>query len=455
VNRQGAGPKLALIAVLLVATAPTRAQAAADNAGERQLTLDDALGMAKKHNWNLAAERARVAQAQTAIDQAWAILLPTIAAQGKYTRNYKGILFPGPIITDPQGQPILGPDNLAQHAPGILIQPLNQLDGVISFSAPLIVPAAYPGLQAVKANVHASEANYEATEANILFGVAQAFFGAAIADEVLAARHSSIEVTRATLANAKTRFAAGTVTKVDVDRAELAVLRAEQLEREARHGRNQAYRGLSTLIQINGPFRIVLPPEPTAPVAEPSLENSLQLRPEFRALELTSYAADKQRQTDALRWSPSISAFGNARRFNYDNFVRDHYSWAVGLQLDWVIFDGGNRDALRHQAAAQQAEADARAAALRDNIRDDLATERSLLETKQHAVEAASRAVVLSQETIDLVRTQYEAGTVTQVDLLQAQDNLVAAQEALAQARFDVAVADLTLRRVAGTFPPR
>jgi outer membrane protein TolC len=81
--------------------------------------------------------------------------------------------------------------------------------------------------------------------------------------------------------------------------------------------------------------------------------------------------------------------------------------------------------------------------------------QRSLVETKQHAVEAASRAVVLSQETIDLVRVQYEAGTVTQVDLLQAQDNLVAAQEALAQARFDLSVADLTLRRVAGTFPPR
>ena len=68
---------------------------------------------------------------------------------------------------------------------------------------------------------------------------------------------------------------------------------------------------------------------------------------------------------------------------------------------------------------------------------------------------AASRAVELAKETIELVRTQYEAGTVTQVDLLQAQDALVGAQEALAQLRFDLAVADLTLRKTAGTFPPR
>jgi outer membrane protein TolC len=452
VNRRTPGSMLALISAFVLAGAPARATPADEESRERALTLDDALAMAKKRNWNLAAERARVAQAQVAIDQAWAILLPTVAAQGKYSRNYKAVTLGfGPSI-DPTQLPMIV---VVPPPPPLNIQPLNQLDGVISFNAPLIVPAAYPGLQAVKANVHASEANYEAAEANILFGVAQAFYGAAISDEVLVARHSSIEVTRATLANAKTRFAAGTVTKVDVDRAELAVLRAEQLEREALHARNQGYRALATLIQIKGPFRIVLPPVPTAPVAEPNLDNSLQLRPEFRALELTAYAADKQRQTDALRWSPSISAFGNARKFNYDNFVRDHATWAVGLQLDWVIFDGGNRDALRHQAAAQQAEADARAAALRDNIRDDLVTQRSLVETKQHAVEAASRAVVLSQETIDLVRTQYEAGTVTQVDLLQAQDNLVGAQEALAQSRFDLAVADLTLRRVAGTFPPR
>jgi outer membrane protein TolC len=44
---------------------------------------------------------------------------------------------------------------------------------------------------------------------------------------------------------------------------------------------------------------------------------------------------------------------------------------------------------------------------------------------------------------------------VTQVDLLGVQDSLVGAQEALAQLRFDLAVADLAYRKTAGTFPPR
>jgi len=181
----------------------------------------------------------------------------------------------------------------------------------------------------------------------------------------------------------------------------------------------------------------------------------LKLRPEFRAIEESIHAADEQRKTDALKWAPSLSGFGNARKFNYDNFNGNQYSWAVGLQLDWILYDGGARDAQRHLAAAQQAEAEARALVLRDSIRDDLVNGRSLLETKRAALDAATRSVTLAQETIDLVRTQYEAGSVTQVDLLQAQDGLVAAQESLAQAHFDVAVADLTLKRAAGTFPPR
>ena len=92
---------------------------------------------------------------------------------------------------------------------------------------------------------------------------------------------------------------------------------------------------------------------------------------------------------------------------------------------------------------------------LRENIRDDLANGRSLLETKQHALESASAPSRWPSETLELVRTQYEAGSVTQVDLLQAQDALVGAQEALAQAHYDVATANLSLRRAAGTFPPR
>lgn len=434
---------LSLTVVLLLTAAPV---VYAHAQTERELTLEQALEMGKKRNKSMVVEHARLEQVQTQLSSAWAMLLPTIAAQGRYTRNYAEFKFCTAFDTT------MMPPVCRQS---LLIQPVNQLDGVISFNAPLIVPAAYPGLKSVKANIAAAEANYDLSETNVLYAVAQAFYAAAVSDEVVTARHSNIQVAKATLDNAKTRLAAGTVTKVDVDRAELAMIRSEQAEREARQGRQQAYIGLATLIQIEGPFLVKAPESlPPLPPQQP-LDSVLNLRPEFRSLELSARAADLQAKTDAWKWSPSISAFGNARRFNYQNFRQDDYSWAVGAQLDWVIYDGGNRDAQRHLANAQMEEAQARVEVLKDSVRDDLINQRSLVDTKRQGVFAAVRAVELAKETIELVRTQYEAGTVTQVDLLNVQDSLVSSQEALAQLRFDLAVADLAYRKTSGTFPQK
>jgi OMF family outer membrane factor len=408
------------------------------------LTFDQAIAMARRANRSLVAERAHLAQAQTNLELAWSVLFPTVAAQGKYTRNNMEFKFPlsSGSSTTPAGPPQF-----------LTIQPKNQLDGAINFTAPLLVPAAYPGLDAVKAGVRSSEAEYETSEAMVLYAVAQAFYAAAISDEVMAARQSSIEVAQATLDNAQTRFAAGTVTKVDVDRAELALVRAEQAAREARFGHDQAYRALATLVQTEGAFQVApLTPTKVGPDAQ-DLEMALHLRPEFRALGLAARSFTAYQRAHAWRWAPSLAAFGSARVFNYDNFAQQHHAWAVGAQLDWVLFDSGTRDAQRHLAEAQAREAYARAEVLRDSIRDDLANTHGLLETKRHAQAAAERQVVLALETLDLVRTQYEAGNSAQLDLLQAQDGLTAAKEALAQAHFEVAVADLSLRRAAGTFP--
>jgi outer membrane protein TolC len=442
----------ALALTLASVPAVARAQSPAA-APPRELTLDEALAMAKRANRSLVVERARLAEAQTNVEQAWAALFPTVTAQGKYTRNYKEADLDFGALFQQLGVPLM-PMPGVPALPPITILKQNQLDASISATMPLVAPAAYPALEAVKTSVRSSEANYEASETAVLFSVAQTFYAAAAADEVLISRHSSIEVDRATLENARTRFAAGTVTKVDVDRAELALVRAEWAELDARYGQAQAYRALATFIQADGPFKVRAPEPPPEPAAD-DLDSTLHLRPEFRALTFSEQSADAQRRAYGWRWAPTLSAFGKANIGNYQGFTGDKYAWSTGLQLDWTLYDGGTRDAQRHLAAAQAIEAEARAQVLHDSIRDDLANNRLLLDIKRRAVQAAIRAVSLAQETLDLVRSQYAAGTVTELDLLQAQDNMVAQQEALAQSHFDAAIADLTLRRAAGTFPPR
>jgi len=447
---------LAVLAAALVLAPVARAEAPTPAGAEaavepRGLRMLEALAMAKRANKNIVVAKAQLAAAHTSIEQAWAALFPVVTAHGKYTRNYKnavidfGAIIKAYTMTN-QTAPV--PNLEATILKG------NQWDGDLNLTAPLIAPAAYPALDAVKKGYASSEAGYETSEDSILYTVAQTFYAAAAADEVLVVRRSAINVATATLDNAQTRFAAGTVTKVDVDRAELALVSAQQGELDAEYAREQAYRSLATLIQLDGPFKVV-PPEQLPPNEAGDLDLALHLRPEFRGLLLTAQSADAQQRAYGWKWAPTLSAFGNAHLGNYVGFTGNSYNWAVGATLDWVVFDGGNRDAQRHLAAAQAIQAEAQAAALKDSIRDDLANNTSLLTTRRQAVTAAQRGADLATETLDLVRSQYEAGTITQVDLLAAQDNLVIAQESLASARFDVAIADLALRRTAGTFPPR
>ena len=439
----------AVVALSALAPVVTRAQTPAP--APRSLTMEEALAMAKHANKNLVVERARLAQAHTNIEQAWSALFPVVTAQGKYTRNYKNATLNfGALLMG------LGVTTNMQNTGGynVTILKQDQFDANVSAIMPLIAPAAYPALDAVKKGYSSSEADYEASEDTVLYSVAQAFYTAAISDEVLLVRDSAINVAQATLDNSQTRFAAGTVTKVDVDRAELALVRAKQGQLDAKYAREQSYRALSTLIQADGPLKAV-PPETLPPPGETDLDMALHLRPEFRGLILTGESYDAQKRAYAWRWAPTLSAFAKANVGNYIGFTGDNYAWSVGAQLDWTLFDGGSRDAQRHLAAAQAAQAAAQAAVLTDSIRDNLANNRSLLETRREGVKAAQRGAELAAETLDLVRSQYEAGTVAQIDLLAAQDNVVIAQESLASARFDAAIADLALRRSAGTFPPR
>jgi len=418
--------------VALAVSVPTLARA------DHPLTLDDALALARAHNRDLRAAHARLDQSETGIAQARAALLPTVAAQGKYTHNNKQVELSLPTGGDP-----------------IVIQKGEALDFGISGTVPLIAPPAYAALSAARGTQRANDARYETTEATVLYAVAQAYYAAAGADELVVARVHAVEIADKTLADAQARVAADLANKVDVVRAETAQVRARQRQVEAENTRASAYRALGTLLDTDEAITLApTPVEPAAPGPVDELVTTARhARPELTAERETIAAARATSHAAAWRWTPSLSAFGSLRGFNYAGFSGDRYAWAVGLELDWVLFDGGVRDAQRHLADAQRREAEIRLDELDDHVADEVADARGTLETRRSAVAAAQQALDLATETLRLVRAQYDADAVRQLDVLAAQDSLVDAEVGVVQSRFELALADLQLRRVTGTFP--
>jgi len=444
---------------------------------DRSISLDDALGLARAHNRDLRAARERVAVAEAGVEQARAALFPTLVAQGRYTHNNREVDFDAAALAAPtfgvaeairtttdnpaEAAALLQVENEANAAlaaqPTVVITKQEALEGTLTASLPLIAPPAYFALSAARRNRDASAATYQVSEATVLVTVAQAYFAAAGTDELVVARRDAVTVATETFDVARARVEAQLANQVERTRAETALVRAQQDLAEAENTRAAAYRALATLLGTKEALTVKVVNELPAEPGELSalVREGQTTRPELAAERAVIAAASASSRAQAWRWSPTLSAFANARLQNYAGFSGDKSAWAVGLSLDWVAFDGGVRDAQRHIADAQRREAEARLDLLGDSVSDDVANARGSLETKRKGVGSAERAVSLARETLRLVRAQYEAGAVKQLDVLQAQDVLVSAEVGLAQAHFDVALADLQLHRAAGEFPLR
>ena len=442
---------------------------------DRTLTLDDALALARSYNRDLWMGRARLAEAEAGIGLARAALMPTLSASGRYTHNYKEvdlsvtefsqptlalantIAATAPALEAAAVQGYIQQTNaaLAEQAP-FVIQKEEQLDGNVNGNLPLIAPSAWYGYASAKSSARSGEANYAVTEANVLLGVAQAYYAAAGTDELVRARQDAVQVANDTYRVAKARVGSDLANPVDVTRAESALVRAQQDLIEAQNNRAIAYRSLATLIGTHAE------PLHVAPGAEPARDpgtvadltpHALAVRPELAAERAAATAAHDTARADAWKWAPTLSAFGNGHIGNYIGFSGDRFSWAVGVELDWFLYDGGTRDAQRAIANGQLDEAHAQLSLLHDTISDEVANAHGELDTRRKAVDAATRARELATEALRITRAQYEAGTASQLDLLEAQDSLVVADVGLARAHYDVSLADVELRRAAGLFP--
>jgi outer membrane protein TolC len=368
------------------------------------------------------------------IEQARAALLPQLAAQGRYTHNNREVQ----LLLPPQTN--------------LVIQKGEQLDASLTVTAPLLAPSAWLALSAAGEGHAAARDGFAASSAGVLYSVAQAFFVAAGADELVLAREDAVEVARKTFDDARARVAAGVAHSVEQSRGALALMSAEQALLQAGDAQAQAHRALATILDLHAPFQVTWDRAPGPDVdAGDLVRGALRSRPELAALEKTLAGLDSQLAAQRWRWAPALSAFGSLRGFNYTGFSGDNYAWSAGVQLDWTLYDGGTRDAARHAAAAQLRQSQTRIELTRDQIADEVMDAARALATRRGALATAQQSAALSAETLTIIRARHGEGAATQLELLQAQDALVAAEVTRAQARFELALAEVALARAAGS----
>jgi len=391
---------------------------------------------ARQRNPDALEARANLSQNEAQADSALGRVLPGITARGSYARNQYG----SQIDLALPGQP---PQT-------VTLVPKNQWDGSATLTVPLIDLAGFRRVSAAKTSAQASAHQLESTRLQVEGAVVQGYYQLVANLALVDASKTALDVSREGLRLAQARYRAGAAAALDVDRARADVeqqfqqLAAAELQVALAERALESTSSVTPDVSAAPPLSDDLHPEPELAAFQTGL-NSL---PSVEAASASTTAARQEADAQKFALAPVIAGFLAETGTNAPGFGGHDWSYQAGLAFTWS-FDLTNIADIRARNAAVEA---ARARELRTRLSAGDAIHREW--NTVLAGIARSRSARAGREAANhasaQARDRYRAGTITQLDLLQAQRDAFNAEVSRIQADADLVNARVQLRLSSG-----
>lgn len=184
---------------------------------------------------------------------------------------------------------------------------------------------------------------------------------------------------------------------------------------------------------------------------------SEEYRPDLRVSEnAVAIAAEsiKLKQGEYLPSIRGVAGYGGAPTpyfFNLsDRLTNEQFHWGVGLELNWMLFDGLGRERRIKRAKAEKS---AKWFGYQKSLQAAHTEVRYQIYEIEEAISrylTSSANVKLAEKTVQLALDQLEVGYITIFDYLISIDSLTQARNICAQSRYDLLIAYYGLRHAAG-----
>ena len=441
---------LPLVAALLLAFAVTGAQggpAAATNTItsdwlSRPMSLADTLNLAIAQNATILKAKNDLEASYGIVVQTRAIALPQVVANAKYTDTE---------ITALQAFPGVQPPNQSWNA-GIQITQSIYEGGRL-----------HAAIQAADATRKQAVAQYGSTVADTLLSVRLAYYDILLAAQQITVHEASVKLLEKELEDQHRRFDAGTVPHFNVLRAEVAVANERPNLIHARNQYRIAKNNLSNLLGYNLPRDIweniplhltdTFDTRPWEVVLPDAIQQALQNRTELLALRQQVQLQKLNIVNAKAGYKPSLSVFAGYNWFNssFNTDTADKLDgWNAGVEMNWNIFDGALTHGKIMQANAQY---DRARTDLDDQSRQiELAVRTAYSEfiEARETLESQEKVQEEAEEALREARARAEAGSGTQLDVLDAETSLTQARTTQIQAEHDYVSARARLERAIG-----
>ena len=406
------------------------------------LDLKQVYQAALEQDANIRASRAAADSGRERLPQARAGLLPQVSASAGRNNN-----------------------NLDTTAPNILGNPTTTNDQYFSDNRtlqvrqPLINMQRWLQFQQAKSVVEEVEANLDRDLQNLVVRVAGAYFETLMADEQLDLVLAQKKTYTALVDAAQKGFAAGSGTRTDIDDAKARLDMATAQELEARQNQDLTRRQLELLVnqpvkqiaRLNVSALKLLPPEPAN--LDEWTRKAEQASPEIKALQARLEAARREVGKAQAGHFPTLDAVAQWSNSGSENITRVNSRYenkTIGLQLNIPIYSGGYVNSTIRQAVAEQTRTEESLEALRRDLGVRVHKEYRGVSEGVMRVRALEQAARSAEQMMKSTQMSQKAGSRTQLDVLNAQQQYTLALRDLAQARLVYLLSKVRLSSLVG-----
>lgn len=415
----------------------------ADTDSVQRLDLAGWVSLALDNSPELRSAEASLLSARASLTGDRSFLWPTLTGSASASRTWSD--------TPLEGGGAVQTDNDSYSAGLTLSQELLQSGG-----------QNWLYMRASELSLEAAEAEYEGAVLEVVRDVMNSYYDVLEAMELKRAAEDSRERSHRQLQRTENQYEMGAVTTLELLQVQVQESNDRLLVSRREQSLLAALDGLYTAsgVDINGnPPGIdpdaVVEPLPLSAVSVIPLDISSS--PSLRAAVLRNRSSEIRSDAAGRSYWPSLraSAGWSWNDGTLDDFDRmfDSDAYSIGMSLSWNIFDGFLRESRIKSARAAALDSEASLESLRNNIQAGVRTLRDLLLIDLQYYHDSLLALELAQERYRLSAMSYEMGSLSLIDLLEAQSDLSASEANLVSARASALRSEASLLVELGRMP--
>jgi len=412
---------------------------------QRQLSLAEALDLALQQNGTILKGKSDLEAAYGIVVQTRAIALPKVKIGGQFQAIAQS------SIDSPAGSTFAFGTDKSWTTEIRLVQSIYEGGRINS------------ALRSAKLTQEQALLQYQALVADTLLVVRINYYDILLAGQQIVVREASVNLLQRELDDQQRRFDAGTVPRFNVLRAEVAVANARPQLIRARNAERVTKNRLVDLLGYNLPRTVGedVPVQLTDKLdaarydidLSAAIEQALEKRPELGALRATESLQAESVVNAKAGYKPSVQIFGGygARNSAFSNdLTTERHGWLAGAQLSWDIFDGMLTRGKIVEAKAFYQKTQTELANTSRSIELEVRTAYSDFTEAREVLESQKKVQEQAEESLRLAKARADAGTGTQLDVLNAETALTEARTTQSLALRDYAVAVARLERAMG-----